>query len=301
MASIAQLFVRPRVSFALRTKLAVLTAVALGFTASSAKADFTIDLTTKGASGNSGPGIFQEFAFQPTGTGVFDPFVRIHQTGTERGYNTDGRPVEFETKDENQWTHSLALTSLGVVTRDGVDYFMFRLDMNERANQESSNNPEGRHLSMNDFRIYLGNAPDLLGFNDGFGANSVKVYDIDTADARGGATVELNDKIDHGNNGHGPGSGDSDMDVFIPVSLFQGKGAAFQWVYLYSSFGIPHPSDDGFEEWAAFLGEGPVPPDNPPPAIPAPASAILLLTGLPGLSLAWFRRRRAAAAATQVA
>lgn len=274
-------------------KLAAAAALALCFAASSAQADFTIDLTKQGSSGNSGPGVFQEFAFQPTGTGVFDPFVRIQQTGTERGYNTDGRPVEFETKDQNQWTHSLALASLGVVTRDGVDYFMFRLDINEMANQESDNKPTGRHLSMDDFRIYLGNAPDLLGWNDGFGANSVKIYDIDTADARGDATVELNDKIAGGNNGHGPGSGDSDMDVFIPVSLFQGP-AGFTWVYLYSSFGIPHPSDDGFEEWNAFLGEGPTPPPPPPPVVPVPASAVLLLTGLPGLTLAWYRRRRAA-------
>lgn len=287
-------------------KLAAVAAIALCFAASSAQADFTIDLTTKGASGNSGPGIFQEFAFQPTGTGVFDPFVRIQQTGTEAGYNTDGRPVEFETKDANQWTHSLALASLGVVTRDGVDYFMFRLDINEMANEESQNKPTGRHLSMNDFVIYLGNAPDLLGFNQGnlnapFGGNAVLVYNIDTADARGDATVELNDKNSNGSNGHGPGSGDSDMDVFIPVSLFQGKGDPFQWVYLYSKFGVPHPSDDGFEEWSAFLGQGPTPPPPPPPVIPAPASAVLLLTGLPGLTLAWIRRRRAAAAAAQVA
>jgi len=264
-------------------------------TVSTAQAAFTIDLTTKDASGNSGSGIFQEFAFQPTGTGVFDPFVRIQQTGTEAGYNTDGRPVEFQTKDQNQWTHSLALSSLGVVTRDGVDYFMFRLDMNEQANQESQNNSEGRHLSMNDFEIYLGNAPDLLGLTPGSGfggGDSVLVYDIDTADGRGDATVELNDKLD---NDHGPGSGDSDMDVLIPVSLFQGPNG-FTWVYLYSAFGNPNHSDDGFEEWAAFLGEGPVPPDNPPPVIPAPASALLLLTGLPGLTLAWYRRRRAAMA-----
>ncbi|HET6573725.1 MAG TPA: hypothetical protein VFG68_09005 [Fimbriiglobus sp.] len=262
---------------------------------SSAQADFSIDLTKKDNSGNSGTGIFQEAQFQPTGTGVFDPFVRIQQTGTEAGYNTDGRPVEFQTKDENHWTHSLALSSLGVVTRDGVDYFQFRLDINEIGSEESQNHPEGRHLSMNDFEIYLGNAPDLLGLTpgSGFGGNSVLVYDIDTADARGDATVELNDKP--GNPRH-PGSGDSDMDVFIKVSDFQGKDPSLQWVYLYSKFGVPHPSDDGFEEWSAFQGEGPTPPTPPPPAIPAPASALLLLTGLPGLTMAWYRRRRAAQA-----
>src|SRR3954453_4324920 len=86
---------------------AALAAVGLVTSAGSARANFIINLTTAGSSGSSQGAYFYQADPQPTGTGVFQPFVRIQQTGTERGYNTDARPVEFQTKDENQWTHSL--------------------------------------------------------------------------------------------------------------------------------------------------------------------------------------------------
>ena len=240
-------------------------AASVAFVASSpARADFIIDLTSRGSTGSSQGAQFYQADPQPTGTGVFNPFVRIQQTGTERGYNTDARPVEFNTKDQNQWTHSLALSNLTTNVINGISYYKFTLDINEIGNQS------GKYLSMDDFRIYLGNSPTLTGWNDGFGANSVKVYDIDAA---GNTTVSMDYKLNHG-------SGSGDMEVYVPVSKFAGVGSQFQYVYLYSSFGNPYTSDAGFEEWSAMTKTGYTPP--PVNGVPAPAGLILGLIGMFG-------------------
>lgn len=257
-------------------RLTVSAVVAL-LAVSTTRADFTINLTTAGSSGTAGGALYYQADPQPTGTGYIDPFVRIHntdpQTSTERGYNTEGQ-IEFDTKDNggHNWTHSLLLTDLQAVTIGTTQYYQFGLDINE------INSPTGRLLSMNDFRLYLGNAPDLTNWSDGFGANSVKVYDID-ATGNGDGTVELDYSLNSG-------SGSGDMFVYIPVTNFSGH-TGFNYVYLYSSFS---QKDDGFEEWWAFTNREPAPGPNP---VPAPASALLLLTGLPGLALVRYRRRMA--------
>src|SRR5207237_2020334 len=97
-------------SFALRNRVA--TAAFLLLASAPARAEYVINLTSAGSSGTSQGALYEQADPQPTGTGVINPFVRIQRTGTERGYNTDGRPVEFDTKDQNQWTHSLPLSSL---------------------------------------------------------------------------------------------------------------------------------------------------------------------------------------------
>lgn len=249
----------------------------------SARADYIINLTAAGTSPVTYQGaIFAQTSVQPVGTGIFDPFVRIQMNGTEAGYNTDARPVEFQTKDQNQWTHSLPLNSLQSVTIDGTQYYQFTLDINEQGNTS------GALLSMNDFRIYLGNSGSLTGFNDGFGSDSVKVYDID-AGIRGDTTVNLNAKLNP------PGSGVADLNVYIPVAYFAGLGSQYPFVYLYSKFGNPHASDAGFEEWAAREGANSSPPPPPPPpgVVPAPAGLLLGIIGV-GCLLGRSVRRKAA-------
>lgn len=259
--------------------LAAFTLIALA--PAHAKANYIIDLTAAGTSPVTYQGaIYAQTSQQPVGTGVFNPFVRIQQNGTEAGYNTDARPVEFQTKDQNQWTHSLALNSLQSVTINGTQYYQFTLDINEQGNTS------GSLLSMDDFRVYLGNSPSLTGFNDGFGANSVKVYDID-AGQRNNTTVNLNAKLNP------PGSGVADLNVYIPVSKFAGFGSSFQYVYLYSGFGDPYPSGSGFEEWASLNGANGTPPPN---GVPAPPSVLLGLIGIGGALIGRSLRRRTAAA-----
>lgn len=249
-------------------------------TAFGAYIPITMDLTTAGSSGTSQGALFYQADPHPTGTGYIDPFVRIQMTGTERGYNTDARPVEFDTKDQNQWTHSLNVSTLAQVNINGTNYYKFSLDINEQGS------PSGSLLSMDDFRVYLGNSASLTGWNDGFGSNSVKVYDID-AGHQGNKTLDVTVEMDY-RLGHGSGSGD--LNVYIPVAKFQGYGSEFQWVYLYSSFGNPNNSDAGFEEWWAQKGtSSPPPPPNP---VPAPAGALLGLIGLGSCLLGRAFRRR---------
>jgi len=263
---------RPRLG---RWAVASLIVTALASSKSSAT---VLDLTSPGAHADSQGALFFQADPQPTGTGVIQPFVRIQRTGTERGYNTDARPVEFDTKDQNQWTHSLSLASLSPVSINGTAYYQFLLDVNESGSDTK------RLLSMNDFRVYLGDSPSLTGWNDGFGTHSVKVYDLDAA---GNSRVELDYKLNSG-------SGSGDMFVFIPVSKFQGYAAQYQYVYLYSAFGQPHGSDAGFEEWAAKTSSS----ISPPPgggggsAVPAPPGLVLAGMGFGCLLLGRLRFRR---------
>jgi hypothetical protein len=278
-------------SFRRRLAAAILTGVgtlAAPEVASAAYVSSTIDLTTTGSTGSSQGALFYQADPHPTGTGYIDPFVRIQMRGFERGYNTDARPVEFETKDENQWTHSLLLANLDPVTIGSTQYYKFSLDINEQGNAT------GSKLSMNDFRVYLGDSPSLTGWNDGFGANSVKVYDID-AGKQGNKTIDVTVELNY-RLGHGSGSGD--MSVYVPVDLFQRYGSQFKYVYLYSSFGNPNQSDAGFEEWwAQTRTQVPPPPPPPPPpgAVPAPPALVLALIGFGGLFFGRNLRRRAAA------
>ena len=46
--------------------------------------------------------------------------------------------LEFQTKDQNQWTHSLTLNSLATVTINGTQYYQFALDINEQGNTSGS-------------------------------------------------------------------------------------------------------------------------------------------------------------------
>jgi len=248
--------------------------MAVAWAAPPARAD-AINLTTTGSSGTANGGLDVQTSPQPTGTGYIGPFVRIQMTGTERGYNTDARPVEFDTKDQNQWTHSLNLSNLTPETINGTSYYKFLLDINEEGN------PSGKLLSLNDVQVYLGNSPSLTGYNDGFGANSVGVYDLDAGKDN---TVELNYKLNHG-------SGSGDMFLYIPTSAFAGFDSQFQWVYLYSAFGNPHQSDAGFEEWAAYTQPSTTPPvtNNP---VPAPPSVLLGAIGLGCAAMGRTIRRR---------
>src|SRR4051794_30738452 len=119
-----------------------------------------LDLTAAGSSGTiqvntGGPNaIFSTSIQQPTGTGVIQPFVRIQGNGTESGYNTDGT-IQFDTKDTNNWTHSITFADVAVVTINNVKYREFFLDINE------SGNTANQLLSMDKLQVYLGNAPDL--------------------------------------------------------------------------------------------------------------------------------------------
>src|SRR5205823_5613097 len=92
------------------------------------------------------------------------------------------------------------------------------------------------------------------------------------------------------------GSGSGDLFVFVPTSYFAPyAGSPYKYLYLYSAFGDPNPSDAGFEEWATFKGTNPT---NPPPVtnpVPAPPSVVLAGLALGGLAFRRVFRRKPAA------
>src|SRR5439155_12575073 len=85
----------------------------------------TVDLTTE-LSGKIGSAIFTRDDSQPTGTGVFDPFLSIQHNPVEEGSNTSGGEV-LNTTRVPQWTHNLQLGQLQAVTVNGGSYYQFTL------------------------------------------------------------------------------------------------------------------------------------------------------------------------------
>src|SRR3954468_23708458 len=111
-----------------------------------------LDLTFDGASGAINGGVFQTAGVQAAGTGIFNTFVRVQNTGTEQGYNTDAA-AQFDEKAS--FHHSVLLNNIPIIigdgtggTEEGVAYREFRLDLNE-AN--GSTNP---FLSLDKLQIF---------------------------------------------------------------------------------------------------------------------------------------------------
>jgi hypothetical protein len=253
-------------------------AVAAGaiFHVSRANAEVTFDLAISSPQNAGNGGLFYRTDLQPTGTGVLQPFVRIQGKPVEEGYNTDGA-IEFDTKDHagQNWTHSITLADVPIVTIDGVQYREFILDINESTAQAN------RFLSMNEMEVYLSDTNVLSSFDrttHTFASPAANVttlvYDLDTG---GDKLVRMDYSL-------ASGSGSGDMFAYIRADLFVGSGP---YVYLYSKFGNPDVSDAGFEEWATRPGAT--------PTVPLPASVWGGLTLLGLLGAAKIRSRRQSA------
>ena len=242
-------------------------ALALGVASSASAA--TLDLTSVASSGTINGAIFTTPDVIVSGTGLIDSFVRIQGNGTESGYNTDGTP-EFDTK-AGTFTHSIQLSDLqtNIVNVGGIDYYEFVLDINQTA--------PGSLLSLHELEIYIADVGDIDDYA-GVLTSETLVYDLDGA-PDGDSTIEL----DYNNF---PGSGRLDMYALIPTSLFGND--LDQFVYLYSAFGIPNPSNDGFEEWARKEVGTFTPPPGP---VPLPAAAWMGLSLLGGMGVAKKIRR----------
>ena len=228
-------------------KLIIIFVVAILALAASPAMSVMLELNEVGSQGTINDAIFKQFSPQPTGTGLIDPFVRIQakKDGVEEGYNTDGER-EFETKGGN-FTHSLLLSAVPVVTINSVDYREFFLDIGE------SESEEGRYLSLDELEIHLEAVGDLSGYPDNF---SDSIYSLDDG---GDNWIKLNANLSGGGNGR------ADMLAYIPNYLFTGPN---QYVYLYSKLGVNFSADNGPEEWAC---------------VPEPVTFVLL--GLGGLFL----------------
>ncbi len=226
------------------------------------------DLSTQSAvaiSTSYGTAIFTADFTQPTGTGVFDPFLSIQANGIEKGYNSSAGV--FDTKRESQWNHEITIGDLAQskVTIGGADYYSFTIDINEPNAGDKS------QISLDSLKIYLSGKADQTTANvDNLGS---KVFDLDLpAD-----NYLLYDDINSG-------SGQSDIAFFIPTAAFAGASSS-SYVYMFQQFGAYKAADydavsqGGFEETRIAVGVRPVPEP----------SALIPLAGL--LGVACFSRR----------
>ena len=170
--------------------------------------------------------------FGSSGTGTFNPFVRLQGSPTEAGYNTNGT-TEFETK-VGTWTHAIKISEIPVRTEDGCSscWELF-VDIND-----SNNN---KVISLNDMEIWFTQNANLTGYP--FAAPATKEYDF-------AGNILINDV------NQGSGRGDvrymvPRTGITIPPNCNYGNAACDTYFLLYSKWGTTagFPSDGGFEEW----------------------------------------------------
>jgi hypothetical protein len=198
----------------------------------------TIDLTGgPPAQGTVNGAIFAATDLQPTGTGIFRPFLRAQQHGNipgEQGYNTDGS-FPFNDKHPHNFQHSLQMSSLREFNISGVEYYKFTLDANQSGKT-------GHNFSLDQLQIYTSNngAQTTESFNpDGTVAFDATTHLAYTLNLGGGTTNNVLTT--------GTGSGKADMFAFIPVTDF----VPAKYVILYFASGTNLKTTGGFEEWKA--------------------------------------------------
>ena len=252
----------------LHTRVACLAIVASTFVAVDARGSI-IDLVNN-QTGSANGALFYRADFQSAGTGVIDPFVRIQHdngpsnnghsgNGIEQGYNTSGRPVQYDELTD-QHTHDLTFGEVPLVTIEGTTYLQFILDINEPNGGTQS------LLSLDQIHIYTSATGSQTGLENTLGMlrYSLGAFDNDN-------TVTLDYNLNSG-------SGQGDMTLYVPLANFAGAIAS-DFIYLYSHFGgldADHRTGDGFEEWAVLS--------------PVPAPGALALLGIAGI-LGGRRRR----------
>jgi hypothetical protein len=230
----------------------------------------------------------------PSGTGVFDPFVRIQGKGgdngadIEDGHNTDGKLSNDE--KNGTWTHSVLTSDLATITFNdpntnvSTTYYQFMLDLGEPADLDKS------LLSLDQFKICTGSSGSLTKEDD----CPVSPYHYNMDDNQVPA-VDATILLDY--NLIGQGNGGSDLFVYVPAALFVDPDDFF---YLYTSFGEQqgnYLAQGTFEEWAAKVGGSDTTGDDTtsggettgPTGVPEPGTLSLLGAGL---ALVGYRLRR---------
>ena len=178
---------------------------------------------------------FQNKPDSSSGTGLIQAIVRVQDPGggdgLENGYNSSARPVSYEENTSPNFTTSLLLSEVPIVTIDGTQYYEFRLDINQ-LNSSSL-------LSLDEVKVYTSAVADgeATGLITGswFTSNAHQVYDMDGA----GNTSVLLDA------GLSSGSGSSDMFFYVPLANFGAVDPDDTYVTLYSEFGAAGTLDSG--------------------------------------------------------
>src|SRR5437773_7831830 len=159
-------------------------------------ASSTVDLTTSGNFGTVDGAVFDASQVK-AGTGSFPAFLQINHTGTEQGYNTDFRPVQFNETTNTNHDHSLLLANIPIVEGDGTGgtvegmlYRQFLFDANE------GNSGENPFLSFDRLQIYQETSGNLGGtFVSGLGFAAPGPHLVYDLDATGDHWLALNARL----------------------------------------------------------------------------------------------------------
>ena len=283
----------------------------------------TVAASNSGTISNSlGTVTFNNSSFQPTGTGVFNPFLRLDVKGNsadEQGYNTSatrstgtGNNVTTRKILDNMspvnWTHDVLISDLEL-TADGK-YYQFQLDINEPGGTKSLISLDGLKLystatpSPSDETLNSrSNLPNVGGDWQGLtGSGSTLLWDMDLGSTALNDTNDRSVLLDATLNG-GPGSGRSDMVMLVDkavIDLAIQTKPLEKYFVLWSRFGLEQAAntsastaDAGFEEWSYKLKSGSTTPPNPGGGggVPTPGTMPLALLALMVLG---FRQRAVA-------
>jgi uncharacterized repeat protein (TIGR01451 family) len=238
---------------ALDQTLQVTAADGMGATATAVFTDATVHpnpilLTTANSTATVNGAVFNWLPPTGSGTGNYDPFLATGSgDGDNEGFNSSsgGNPdVDYSKTTDRQ------ISSLPIKVVGGIQYYEFRVDVNEGGGSNSV-------VALNSFKLYVSDGPAVLGdFNnttDSFPATGgsqpyTLAYDLDGG-ADGDVTVIMNQ--------HSSGSGTDDYSALIPVSAF-GSASPSDYITMYVNWGgqpktgqgaDPYTEDGGFEEW----------------------------------------------------
>lgn len=210
------------------------------------------------------------------GTGNFDTFLKLNGSPMEQGYNTSARGVMDNVN--GQWTHNLTVGDMSIV-QDLTGRYLISvgMDLNE------PNSAGARYQSLDSFQIYVSpigsqntTDPTQLG---------TLIYNMD-------AVTDNALLLDVNRNSSG-GSGRSDLNIYLDLSLFAGAKQS-DFIYFYVKMGgvgmgeapqypnLSFQNDGGFDELRRDYSLRTV------ASIPEPSTALLTVLG----ALALFRRKR---------
>jgi len=248
-----------------------------------------------------GTAIFADFWSQPTGTGVFNPFLTLDSNGQtstgntniEQAYNSAGFNALYLDGHRPNWNTTLRVGDLATIALNNINYFGFILDANEPGNIS-------RLLSVDNIRIYTSPTDNTasVGNNvsnlNNLGTLRWALNDPTTIGNQFNITdwIKLDASQENIRREANGGSGMSDMIVYIPQAAF-GNAGVNDYVWLYNLNGVHYSADRdlaataGFEEWSAVVRVGP-----PPPSVPdGGMTAVLIALGLICLIVASYRFR----------